>query len=119
MGADGLLLNLFAALTLSDANDRYPLSREGFAATWMAIARLGDDFFAYPPLCPHQEEVLAVSGVCDGSTLTCTKHLWQWDMRSGSEIGLAEKPLLMYQVRRDGDEVSILLEQELKYDYED
>ncbi|MGF1608718.1 MAG: Rieske 2Fe-2S domain-containing protein [Kiloniellales bacterium] len=83
------------------------------------LARLGDDFFAYPPLCPHQEEVLAVSGVCDGSTLTCTKHLWQWDMRTGSEIGLAEKPLLMYQVRQDGNDVSVLIEQELKYDYDD
>ena len=83
------------------------------------LARLGEDFLAYPPLCPHQEEVLAVSGVCDGQRLTCTKHLWQWDMRSGEEIGLAEKPLLMYEVRRDGDDVMVRIEQELTYDYDD
>lgn len=83
------------------------------------LARLGEDFLAYPPLCPHQEEVLAVSGVCDGGTLTCTKHLWQWDMRTGEERGLAEKSLLMYEVRREGDDVLVLIEQELTYDYDD
>jgi toluene monooxygenase system ferredoxin subunit len=83
------------------------------------IARLADDFFAYPPLCPHQEEGLESSGVCDGKVLTCTKHLWQWDMRTGQEMGLAEKPLLMYEVKAEQGDVYVFVEQELKYDYDD
>jgi hypothetical protein len=40
LGASGLRLNYFAALTVPDTNDRYPLSRENFAASWMQIADL-------------------------------------------------------------------------------
>jgi hypothetical protein len=40
LGADGLWLEDFAAAAVPDTNDRYPLSREGFAATWMQIANL-------------------------------------------------------------------------------
>ncbi len=37
-GVNGLTLQHFASLAVPDANDRYPLSRGEFAATWMALA---------------------------------------------------------------------------------
>jgi nitrite reductase/ring-hydroxylating ferredoxin subunit len=83
------------------------------------VARLDGEFLAYPPLCPHMAEPLEISGVCDGGVLTCTKHLWQWDMRSGAEQGMAEKPLLLYRVIREGDDITIEIEQELVYDYDE
>jgi toluene monooxygenase system ferredoxin subunit len=83
------------------------------------VARVDDEFFAYPPFCPHMAEPLEVSGVCDGGMLTCTKHLWQWDMRTGAEEGMAEKPLLLYPVTREGDEVWIDIDRELAYDYDE
>jgi len=83
------------------------------------VARLGGDFFAYPPHCPHMAEPLEISGVCDGVTLTCTKHLWQWDMRTGAETGLAERPLLLYPVTREGEDVWIDIAEELTYDYDE
>lgn len=85
----------------------------------MVVARVGDEFFAYPPLCPHQEEQLEASGVCDGEMLTCTKHLWQWDMRTGEERGMAEKPLLMYDVKTEADDLWVFVEKELRYEYDD
>ena len=83
------------------------------------VARVDGAFFAYPPLCPHMAEPLETSGVCDGGTLTCTKHLWQWDMLTGVEQGMAEKPLLLYPVTHEGDAVWIEFEQELVYDYDE
>jgi toluene monooxygenase system ferredoxin subunit len=83
------------------------------------VANLGDEFRAYPPLCPHMEEPLAESAVCSDGVLTCTKHLWQWDMRTGQEQGPAEKALLLYETRRDGDDLMALIEQELEYEYEE
>ena len=81
--------------------------------------RLGGAFFAYPPLCPHMAEPLEISGVCDGTVLTCTKHLWQWDMRSGNPLGMAERELLLYPVKTEGADVLVDLEKELVYSYED
>ncbi|NIM28824.1 MAG: Rieske 2Fe-2S domain-containing protein [Gammaproteobacteria bacterium] len=83
------------------------------------IANIGDEFRAFPPACPHMEEPLEQSGICQNGVLTCTKHLWQWDMLTGKEQGPAEKPLLMYDVKCDGDDVLVFVEQELIYEYEE
>ena len=82
------------------------------------IANLGPELKAYPPLCPHMEEPLEQSGLCEGFTLTCMKHLWQWDMRTGAPSGPAEKALLMYDVKQEGDDVLVYVEKELEYEYE-
>ncbi|MBV9523584.1 MAG: Rieske 2Fe-2S domain-containing protein [Alphaproteobacteria bacterium] len=82
------------------------------------LARIDGEVRAYPPLCPHMAEPLEISGLCDAGTLTCTKHLWQWDMKSGGELGMAEKPLLLYPVKREGEDVLIEIERELAYEYD-
>lgn len=40
LGIDGMQLNTFAMIALPDKNSRYPFTREGFAGTWMEIAKL-------------------------------------------------------------------------------
>lgn len=42
--------------------------------------------------CPHQDTPLA-EGSVEGAILTCPLHFWQWDIRTGEEVGLAELPL--------------------------
>jgi toluene monooxygenase system ferredoxin subunit len=84
------------------------------------LANLGaGGFRAYPPLCPHMEEPLAQSAICSAGVMTCTKHLWQWDMSTGGKLGPAEKPLLLYEVKQEGADVFILLEKELIYEYDE
>ncbi len=85
----------------------------------IVLARFDDEVRAIPPACPHMEEPLAQSGLCSGGMLTCTKHLWQWDLRTGEERGDAEKPLLMYDVKLEGDDVHVFVEHELEYEYEE
>ncbi len=82
------------------------------------VARLEGEFYAYPPLCPHMAEPLELSGLCSEGVLTCTKHLWQWDMRSGAELGAAERPLLLYPTRLEAGELFVEIERELVYEYE-
>lgn len=83
------------------------------------IVNVGGEYIAIPPLCPHMAEPLELSGVCGDTMLTCTKHLWQWDIPSGREAGMAEKPLLLYPIERRGDELHVDIERELAYDYDD
>ena len=40
LGADGLVLESFAAVALPDKNALYPLGRENFAASWMQMAQV-------------------------------------------------------------------------------
>ena len=83
------------------------------------IANLGEEWRAYPPVCPHMEEPLIDSGLCKDGIMTCTKHLWQWDMLTGEARGPAERPMLMYDVKLEGDQVMVLVETELDYDDDD
>ena len=66
----------------------------------LLVANSGDAYYAYQAMCPHQEVPLC-EGLYDGSTLTCHQHLWQWDIRTGAPLGLAEAPLEFFQVKVD------------------
>jgi toluene monooxygenase system ferredoxin subunit len=70
------------------------------------IANAEGELFAYQGICPHQDVCLG-DGFFDGKTLTCHQHLWQWDIRNGSAIGLAEAPLEQYALEVQGEDVLI------------
>lgn len=82
------------------------------------LLKAGGTVFAIPPLCPHMDEPL-VNGICDGTTLICIKHLWQWDLRNGLPAGDAEIELLKYPVREGADgNIEVLFKEELRYMYQ-
>ena len=83
------------------------------------VVNYGDGFKIFPPLCPHMEEPLDESGIVEDSTFTCSKHLWQWDLRTGEMQGLAEKDLLCYEVKCEGEDILANIESELVYDYDE
>ncbi len=70
----------------------------------LLVANAGGDFFGYQAQCPHQDVALC-EGLYDGSVLTCHMHLWQWDIRTGAAIGLAEAPLQRYPIAVEGDSI--------------
>ena len=71
------------------------------------VANAGDEYFAYQAICPHQDVPLC-EGLYDGSVLTCHQHLWQWDIRTGAAIGLAEAPLESFPVQVEGDSIYVV-----------
>ena len=85
------------------------------------ISNLDDELRAYPPMCPHMEEPLEDSAILKGEVMTCTKHLWQWNLRTGGPVapGENDRCMLMYETRIDDDQLMINLEQELEYDFDD
>ena len=73
----------------------------------LLVANAGDEYFAYQAMCPHQDVALC-EGLYDGSVLTCHQHLWQWDIRTGAPIGLAEAPLEGFPVQVEGDSIYVV-----------
>jgi toluene monooxygenase system ferredoxin subunit len=84
----------------------------------IVIANYEKGFRGFPPFCPHMKEPLTDSGMLEGTVLTCSKHLWQWDLRTGEMVGMAEKNLLLYEVKTEGDDVMADMETELVYEYD-
>src|SRR6266852_5120959 len=70
----------------------------------LLVANAGDDYFAYQAMCPHQDVPLC-EGLYDGTVLTCHMHLWQWDIRSGAPLGIAEAPLESYVLSVENDAI--------------
>jgi toluene monooxygenase system ferredoxin subunit len=68
----------------------------------VVVAKADGEFFGFQAICPHQEVPLC-EGLFDGSVLTCHMHLWQWDVRTGAPLGIAEVPLQRYPVALEGD----------------
>ncbi len=82
----------------------------------LLVANYGAGYRAFPPRCPHMEEPLCESGVLFDGMLTCTKHLWQWNLGTGEGVGIAERELLFYDVKQEGDDIYADVEQALVYE---
>ena len=83
--------------------------------TKIVAARTGSEIYVYPLRCPHMDEPLS-TGMCDGATVTCSFHLWQWDMRTGESSGEAEVDLLLYPSKEEDG--SLLVDMATKLDYD-
>ena len=114
----------------SEIDDWYPLcvvdaladgALERFMVNDIALVgvRIGNEYRAFPPFCPHMSEPLHESGICAGGVLTCSKHLWQWNLLTGEQQGPAEKALLMYETSVRQAKVWVRVEKELVYDYQE
>ena len=68
----------------------------------LVVANAGGEFIGFQASCPHQEVPLC-EGLFDGATLTCHMHLWQWDVRTGEPRGIAEAPLQLFALAREGE----------------
>lgn len=79
---------------------------EGEGGVKLLVANSGSEYFVVQAICPHQE-VRLCEGLYDGTVLTCHQHLWQWDIRTGAPMGIAEAPLERYDVTVEGDAIYV------------
>ncbi|MFE3453588.1 Rieske (2Fe-2S) protein [Nonomuraea sp. NPDC059194] len=80
--------------------------------TPVALVRKGDEVFALHDVCSHAEVKLSEGEVYDG-TLECWLHGSCFDVRSGKPTGPpATKPVNVYRVKIDGDDVLVSLSKE-------
>jgi nitrite reductase (NADH) small subunit len=72
----------------------------------IALARIGDDFYAVQGRCLHLEGPLG-DGRLEDQVLTCPWHGWQYDVRTGkNEFDLAIQ-LRTYDVTVEDGEVKV------------
>ncbi|MFF5205418.1 Rieske (2Fe-2S) protein [Streptosporangium sp. NPDC000396] len=80
--------------------------------TPVALVRRGDEVFALHDVCSHAEVKLSEGEVYDNS-LECWLHGSCFDLRTGKPTGPpAIKPVPVYQVKIDGDDVFVSLSKE-------
>ena len=74
LGGDGLELESFASMAIPDKNLTYPLSREGFAASWMQIASMARQQFGSTSMIGSNTYTLPYTDRLDFVTLDSTHY---------------------------------------------
>jgi nitrite reductase (NADH) small subunit len=72
----------------------------------IAVARIGDEFYAMQGHCLHLKGPLC-EGRLDGSVLSCPWHGWQYDVRTGENEFDRAIQLETYEVQVEDGEVRI------------
>lgn len=72
--------------------------------TRIAVANVGGTYYAFDDECTHEQCSLAEEGDLAGTTLTCTCHGSEFDVRTGAVLAPpATVPVKTYRTRVDGD----------------
>lgn len=77
----------------------------------IAVVRIDDDVYAIGDQCSHEDYSLAEGEVWeDEREIECPRHGSTFDLATGEPCSLpATKPVPVYEVVRDGDEVAVVL----------
>jgi 3-phenylpropionate/trans-cinnamate dioxygenase ferredoxin subunit len=76
--------------------------------TRIAVANVGGAYYAFDDACTHEQCSLAEEGELAGTTLTCTCHGSEFDVRTGKVLAPpATLPVEVYLVRVSGDDLQI------------
>jgi 3-phenylpropionate/trans-cinnamate dioxygenase ferredoxin component len=77
----------------------------------VAVVRIGDDWYAIGDECSHQDYSLSEGEVwADECEIECPKHGSTFSLKTGDPQSLpATKPVPVYEVRVDGDDVLVTL----------
>jgi 3-phenylpropionate/trans-cinnamate dioxygenase ferredoxin subunit len=72
----------------------------------IAIANIGGKLYAFEDSCPHMGARLS-NGILDGSVITCPEHSSKFDIITGKALAIADSPLVIYEVKVEGDDVYV------------
>lgn len=98
-------------LKLAEVPDGAAIRAEG-GPYGVCVARVGDDIYALSDRCSHQNWSLSDGEVEPfAGTIECTKHGSTFSLKDGSPQCLpATRPVDVYPVRVEGDEVVVTIE---------
>jgi nitrite reductase/ring-hydroxylating ferredoxin subunit len=76
--------------------------------TRVAVANVGGTYYAFDDACTHEQCSLTEMGDLAGTTVTCTCHGSEFDVRTGKVLAPpATVPVKVYATRIEGDTLHI------------
>lgn len=74
--------------------------------TPVLLVNLDGKLLAYENRCPHQASPLS-EGDLDENVLTCSRHLWCFDVTTGQGINPGNARLKEFEVKVDGERIVV------------
>lgn len=76
--------------------------------TRIAVANVGGTFYAFDDTCTHEQCSLTEEGELADTTITCTCHGSEFDVRTGQVLAPpALVPVKVYRTRIEGDALQV------------
>lgn len=67
------------------------INKASLAGIQLILLRADGELYAYEDACPHERHPLSL-GELEGDILTCAKHLWEFEIRTGKHISRINRP---------------------------
>ena len=74
--------------------------------TPVLVANVDGTVYAVKDICTHQFALLS-KGSLRGCIVTCPKHAWQYDLRTGEYLANPKLRVKSYEVKIQGDDVLV------------
>ena len=98
--------NMQTAITLDELGTR-ELAAFDMSARRIAIAKVGDAFYAFADTCTHQGCLLA-EGTLEGTTVICPCHGSEFNVATGEVVrGPAREPVESYAVQLEDSTLQV------------
>jgi nitrite reductase (NADH) small subunit len=76
------------------------------AGTTIALFNVDGTVFALDNTCLHQGGPLG-EGMLEGEVVTCPWHMWEYNVRTGENIGDASLKVKRYEVQVENDDIKV------------
>ena len=73
----------------------------------VALFNVGGTFYATDNVCLHRGGPVG-EGTLEGTCVTCPWHGWEYDVRTGANLGNPTAMLRTYRVAVEGDDVTVV-----------
>jgi nitrite reductase (NADH) small subunit len=76
------------------------------AGTTIALFNVDGTVFALDNTCLHQGGPLG-EGMLEGEVVTCPWHMWEYNVRTGENVGDASLKVKRYEVQVENDDIKV------------
>ena len=74
----------------------------------LIVKREDDSFYAIEANCRHQNALLPVGSIPKDFQVTCPRHGWRYDLKTGECLSPSSgEPLRSFQLKLEGDEIYV------------
>ncbi len=70
----------------------------------VTVVNIDGRYYAFKDECPHMGVRLS-NGTIENAIITCPEHSSKFDVTTGKPLSTQNDPLVMYEVKVDGDDV--------------
>ena len=67
------------------------INKASVAGLRLILLQVDGELYAYEDACPHERHPLSL-GELEGDILTCAKHLWEFEIKTGKHVSRINRP---------------------------